>query len=116
MIVDQQIRLVSEDDEQHGHSSIAIAPEETELKPPSMYQVVLFNDDYTPMEFVVEILQVFFNLNKEAATKVMLSVHTAGKGICGTYSRDIAETKVAQVNDHSRQHQHPLMCTLEQTD
>ena len=95
---------------------LAVQEARPKMKKPPMYQVVLLNDDYTPMEFVVEILQVFFNLNKEAATKVMLSVHTAGKCICGTYSRDIAETKVAQVNDHSRQHQHPLMCTLEQTD
>ena len=95
---------------------LAVQEARPKMKRPPMYQVVLLNDDYTPMEFVVEILQVFFNLNREAATKVMLSVHTAGKGICGTYSRDIAETKVAQVNDHSRQHQHPLMCTLELSD
>ncbi len=86
------------------------------LKKPPMYQVVLLNDDYTPMDFVVEILERFFNLDREAATKIMLSVHTAGKGICGVYSRDIAETKVAQVNDYARQHQHPLLCTLERLD
>lgn len=101
---------------QDHEDDLAIQEARPKMKKPPMYQVVLLNDDYTPMEFVVEILQVFFNLNREAATKVMLSVHTAGKGICGIYSRDIAETKVAQVNDHSRQHQHPLMCSLEQTD
>jgi ATP-dependent Clp protease adaptor protein ClpS len=101
---------------QDHEDDLAVQEARPKMKKPPMYQVVLLNDDYTPMEFVVEILQVFFNLNREAATKVMLSVHTAGKGICGIYSRDIAETKVAQVNDHSRQHQHPLMCSLEQTD
>lgn len=86
------------------------------LKKPPMFKVVLLNDDYTPMEFVVEILQIFFGLNKEAATRIMLAVHTQGKGICGVYSRDVAETKVAQVNDYSRQHQHPLLCTMEEAE
>jgi ATP-dependent Clp protease adaptor protein ClpS len=83
------------------------------LKRPPMYKVVLINDDYTPMEFVVHILQAFFGLDRETATHIMLNVHTKGKGVCGVYPRDIAETKVAQVNDYSRQNQHPLLCTLE---
>lgn len=87
-----------------------------QLKKPSMYQVVLLNDDYTPMEFVVEVIQIFFGLDKEAATRIMLAVHQSGKGVCGVYPKDIAETKVAQVNDHSRQHQHPLLCTLEEVE
>ena len=116
MITDQQIRLVSEDEEQHGHSSIAIAPEETELKPPSMYQVVLFNDDYTPMDFVVFVLQRFFSMDGEKANQVMLEVHTKGKGVCGVYPFDIAETKVAMVKQFVEQNEHPLMCDLQKVD
>ena len=95
---------------------LAIQEVHSKIQKPPMYQVILLNDDYTPMEFVIKILQIFFNLNYETAQKIMLNVHTTGKGICGTYSRDIAETKVAQVNNHSHQHQHPLMCTLELSD
>ncbi|RYV01699.1 ATP-dependent Clp protease adapter ClpS [Shewanella sp. OPT22] len=85
----------------------------TELSPPSMYQVVLNNDDYTPMDFVVEVLEVFFNKNEQQATDIMLTIHHQGKGICGTYPFDIAETKVIQVNQFSRDNEHPLLCTLE---
>ncbi|MBM7073600.1 ATP-dependent Clp protease adapter ClpS [Shewanella sp. 202IG2-18] len=85
----------------------------TELSTPSMYQVVLNNDDYTPMDFVVEVLEVFFNKNEQQATDIMLTIHHQGKGICGTYPFDIAETKVIQVNQFSRDNQHPLLCTLE---
>ena len=84
------------------------------LKPPPLYKVVLLNDDYTPMEFVVEVLETFFGMNREKATQIMLHVHTRGKGVCGVYTRDIAETKVALVNDFSREHQHPLLCTMEE--
>ena len=84
------------------------------LKPPRMYKVILLNDDYTPMEFVVHILELFFGMNRDKATKIMLHVHTRGKGVCGVYTRDIAETKVAQVTDYSREHQHPLFCTMEE--
>ncbi|MGF1528030.1 MAG: ATP-dependent Clp protease adapter ClpS [Candidatus Competibacterales bacterium] len=84
------------------------------LKRPRMYKVVLLNDDYTPMEFVVHVLEQFFGMNREKATQVMLHVHTRGKGVCGVYTYEIAETKVAQVNDFSREHQHPLMCTMEE--
>jgi ATP-dependent Clp protease adaptor protein ClpS len=83
------------------------------LKRPRMFKVVLLNDDYTPMEFVVQVLEQFFGMNREKATQIMLHVHTRGKGVCGVYTHDIAETKVAQVNDYSRSHQHPLLCTME---
>lgn len=83
------------------------------LKKPPLYNVVLLNDDYTPMEFVVHVLEHFFSLDRENAVRVMLHVHTQGKGVCGTYSREIAETKVAQVNEYSRENQHPLLCTME---
>ena len=84
------------------------------LKRPQMYKVILLNDDYTPMEFVVHVLEHFFAMSREKATQIMLHVHTRGKGVCGVYTYDIAETKVAQVNDFSREHQHPLMCTMEE--
>jgi ATP-dependent Clp protease adaptor protein ClpS len=84
-----------------------------EIARPPMYQVVLLNDDYTPMDFVVSVLQSFFAMNREKATQVMLHVHTRGKGICGVFTREVAETKVTQVNEFSRKHHHPLLCTLE---
>lgn len=83
------------------------------LKQPKKYKVVLLNDDYTPMEFVVDVLKHFFHFNEELAMQVMLQVHIVGKGICGVFTRDIAETKVAMVNDYSRANQHPLLCTME---
>ena len=97
------------------HQDVGIAVQETKpkLKRPPLYKVVLNNDDYTPMEFVVQILEGFFNMNVEDATRIMLDVHKRGKGVCGSFSREIAETKVAQVNNYSRENQHPLLCTLE---
>jgi len=81
-----------------------------------LFRVVLMNDDFTPMEFVVHILEQFFAMNREKATQVMLAVHTQGKGVCGVYTKDIAETKAALVNDYSRENQHPLMCEVEELD
>ena len=78
-----------------------------------LYSVLLLNDDYTPMEFVVDVLERFFRLDRNAATRVMLEVHTRGKGVCGTYTFEIAETKVAQVSNYAREHQHPLLCTMD---
>lgn len=82
-------------------------------KKPSMYKVLLLNDDYTPMQFVVTVLEKFFNKSHEEATEIMLSIHWEGVGICGVFTFEIAETKVAQVVDYARKHQHPLQCTLE---
>lgn len=82
-------------------------------KKPSMYRVLLLNDDYTPMEFVVHVLERFFNKSREAATEIMLHVHHRGVGVCGIYTYEIAETKVSQVIDFARRHQHPLQCTME---
>lgn len=84
-----------------------------ETKKPSLYKVLLLNDDYTPMEFVVHVLERFFNKGREEATRIMLHVHQKGVGICGVYTYEVAETKVTQVMDFSRQHQHPLQCTME---
>ena len=87
--------------------------ERPELKKPPLYKVVLINDDYTPMDFVVDILRVFFGMNVVKATQVMLKVHTEGKGVCGVFSKDVAETKAAQVNDYSRECEQPLLCSVE---
>ena len=97
----------------HQDGEIAVQEARPKLKRPSLYRVILNNDDYTPMDFVVEILESFFNINIETATRIMLDVHKSGKGICGIFSREIAETKVAQVNNYSRENQHPLLCTME---
>ena len=94
--------------------SLAVEEAKPKLKPPKKYKVVLLNDDYTPMEFVVQILTSFFGMNQELATKIMLTVHTKGKAVCGEYDYEIAETKVEQVNNYSRKHQHPLLCTMEE--
>ena len=83
------------------------------LKPPPHYKVVLINDDYTPMEFVVEVLEIVFHLGREKSTQIMLSVHTRGKGICGVFPREIAETRVAQVTQYAQEHEHPLKCEME---
>jgi ATP-dependent Clp protease adaptor protein ClpS len=85
------------------------------LKRPPLYRVILLNDDYTPMEFVVQILEKVFSLDRSTATRIMLEVHTKGKGVCGVYTYEIAETKVAQVTGLAQQHQHPLLCTMEET-
>lgn len=85
-------------------------------KKPSMYRVLLLNDDYTPMEFVVFVLEQFFNKNREQATRIMLHVHQKGVGVCGVYTFEVAETKVAQVMDLARRNEHPLQCTMEKED
>lgn len=93
--------------------SLAVEEAKPKLKRPPLYQVVLLNDDYTPMEFVVHVLEHFFAMPRDKAIRVMLQVHTQGKGICGVFAREIAETKVALVNAYARQNQHPLLCTME---
>jgi ATP-dependent Clp protease adaptor protein ClpS len=111
--------ICSSDDElprQGSGFGTVMLPEETKLKPPPMYRVVLLNDDYTPMEFVVYVLQKFFGMDVETATRVMLKVHTEGKGVCGVYPREIAETKAVQVNEHARAAEHPLLCDIEVDD
>ena len=84
------------------------------LKKPPLYKVILLNDDFTPMDFVINLLMQFFAMSTEKATQVMLQIHTQGVGVCGTYSKDVAETKVYIVNEYSRQHQHPLLCSMEE--
>ena len=96
-----------------GSGAAVITRTRTQTKRPNMYRVLLLNDDYTPMEFVISILQTFFNKNPEEATQIMLHVHHNGVGECGVYTYEIAETKVAQVMDHARKNQHPLQCIME---
>ncbi|MBV2122991.1 MAG: ATP-dependent Clp protease adapter ClpS [gamma proteobacterium symbiont of Stewartia floridana] len=104
------------DREQISHDDgLALEEASPKLKRPPLYKVIILNDDYTPMEFVVQVLETFFNMDREKATRVMLHVHTRGVGVCGVFTKDIAETKVSQVNDYSRSNQHPLMCTMEET-
>jgi ATP-dependent Clp protease adaptor protein ClpS len=98
--------------EQHGG---LLEAERTKQKPPPLYKVLLLNDDYTPMDFVVVVLQTVFGMTREKATRVMLQVHREGMGVCGTYTREIAAAKVEQVIDLARRHQHPLQCTMEET-
>lgn len=93
---------------------LVVEPAKPELRQPPLYKVILLNDDYTPMDFVVRILEHFFGMSREKATQVMLHVHTRGRGVCGVFTHEVAETKVAQVNEFSRRHQHPLLCTMEE--
>lgn len=102
-----------DDVKQGGGGSLLLEESKPQVKRPPMYKVVLLNDDYTPMDFVVHILEGFFGMDRHSATRIMLNVHTQGKGICGTYTREVAETKVNQVNEYSRKHKHPLLCTME---
>ena len=105
---------MSNPNKQDQDSGLVAQEARPKLKRPPLYQVVLLNDDYTPMDFVVLVLETFFQMGREKATQIMLHVHTRGKGVCGVFTRDIAETKVAQVNDYSRHHQHPLLCAMEE--
>ena len=107
---------LSEDDnkDDDGESGTGIITKtRTKTKKPSLYKVLLLNDDYTPMEFVVYVLERFFNKGSEDATRIMLHVHNKGVGVCGVFTYEVAETKVAQVMSFARQHQHPLQCTME---
>jgi ATP-dependent Clp protease adaptor protein ClpS len=112
---DLSLTVNSQDsDKDHLHDrDVVVQEEKPKLKKPALYRVVLLNDDYTPMEFVIDILMMFFSMNQEKSTQVMLAVHTQGKGVCGTYSRDVADTKAAQVNQFARDNKHPLLCEVE---
>ena len=93
---------------------VAVQPAKPKLKRPPLYKVILLNDDFTPMAFVIDILMHFFGMPEDLATRVMLQIHTQGVGVCGTYAKDVAETKVCIVNEYSREHQHPLLCSMEE--
>jgi ATP-dependent Clp protease adaptor protein ClpS len=112
------VTAVGGDEEQaigQGGLNLVVEEAQPQVRKPPLYQVVLLNDDYTPMEFVVDVLERIFSLDRTRATRVMLEVHTRGKGVCGVFTFEIAETKVAQVMTYARQHQHPLLCTMEET-
>ncbi len=100
-------------DGDEGIATGVVVKARPKTKRPSMYKVLMLNDDYTPMEFVVHVLERFFGKSREEATRIMLNVHRRGVGLCGVYTYEVAETKVTQVMDFARQHQHPLQCTLE---
>jgi ATP-dependent Clp protease adaptor protein ClpS len=108
-------RMQGDDDRANGpgRGTAVITRTKTKTKKPSLYRVLILNDDYTPMEFVVHVLERFFQKDREAATRIMLHVHNHGVGECGVYTYEVAETKVTQVMDFARQHQHPLQCVME---
>ena len=105
---------MSDKTDNHFEDDLAVQEAKPKLKRPPLYKVILINDDYTPMDFVVHVLESFFSIDRENATRIMLDVHNHGKGVCGIFTHEIAETKVTLVNEYSRENQHPLLCTLEQ--
>ena len=104
-----------QDQEDQG-TSVAVATIEPKLKKPPLYRVIIFNDDYTPMEFVVYVLQTFFGIDRDKATQIMLAIHTHRKGVCGIFTKEVAETKSAQVNNFARENEHPLISEIEPVD
>ena len=111
--------VASADDDDTGQerdSGTAVLENKPELKRPPLYKVIILNDDYTPMEFVVHVLETFFSLGREKATQLMLAVHTQGSAVAGIFPRDLAETKSEQVNQYAQEHQHPLKSTVEMSD
>jgi ATP-dependent Clp protease adaptor protein ClpS len=105
---------MSIDHNSNNDDGLVVQEQRPKLKQPPMFKVILLNDDYTPMEFVVYVLETFFKMDRDQATRVMLNVHTKGKGVCGVYTRDVSETKVSQVNEYARTNNHPLMCDMEE--
>ncbi len=105
---------MKENSQNNRDDGLALEEAKPKLKRPPLYKVLVLNDDYTPMEFVVYVLEVFFGMSHDKATQIMLHVHTRGVGVCGVYTRDIAETKVAQVTQCAQENQHPLKCTMEE--
>lgn len=110
----KNITMSGTDKENDLDDTVLLEPARPKLKKPPMYKVILLNDDFTPMEFVVHVLEAIFGHNRENATRIMLNVHKSGKGVCGIYTKDVAETKVTQVNSYSQENQHPLLCDLEE--
>ena len=106
---------MSGDFDQDGEQGVALETR-TKTKRPPLYKVLLLNDDYTPMEFVIYVLQTFFSYDKEKATQIMLAVHTKGKGVCGIYTKEVAETKSNQINNFAKQNEHPLVSDIEPID
>ena len=107
------IKLNNKSEDYESNSSSLVELEEPKLKKPSLYRVILLNDDYTPMEFVIYVLQTFFSYDKEKATQIMLAVHTKGKGVCGIFPKEIAEMKSHEINEMAKAHEHPLISEIE---
>ena len=105
---------MSTDQNFENDDELVVEEQRPKLKQPPMFKVLLLNDDYTPMEFVIYVLETFFKMDRKQATRVMLNVHTKGKVVCGIYTRDVSETKVSQVNEYARTNNHPLMCDMEE--
>ena len=110
----KNITLSDEKPDEDNDDTVLLEPSKPKLKKPPMYKVILINDDFTTMEFVVHVLEAIFGHNRENATRIMLNVHKSGKGVCGIYTKDVAETKVTQVNSYSRENKHPLLCDIEE--
>ena len=110
------IKLNKKSEEYDSNTSALVELEEPKLKNPSLYRVILLNDDFTPMEFVIYVLQTFFGYDKEKSTQIMLAVHTKGKGVCGIYTKEVAETKSNQINNFAKQNEHPLVSDIEPID
>lgn len=105
---------MSSDQDWHSDNQLAVTPSKPDLKQPPKYRVLMLNDDYTPMDFVVEVLESLFSMGREGATRTMLQVHTEGQAPCGIFTYEIAEAKVEQANSYAQQHGHPLQCTMEE--
>jgi ATP-dependent Clp protease adaptor protein ClpS len=104
---------MTDKDQKNQLGADILEQQETEFQEPKMYKVMLLNDDYTPMDFVIEVLQKFFDMDEQKATQIMLHVHTRGQGLCGIFTHEVAETKTALVNEYARDHEHPLLCVSE---
>ncbi|PID43485.1 MAG: ATP-dependent Clp protease adapter ClpS [Proteobacteria bacterium] len=117
---DKNLLILNQEGHENGEPDFdqgVVAPQKKpKTKKPSLFNVILLNDDFTPMDFVVEVLMKFFGMNEEMATQVMLVVHTRGRAVCGIFTRDIAETKAALVNQYSSDCEHPLLCEIERAD
>ncbi len=111
-----RIFLGPDKDLDEGGISIAVATAKPKIKKPPLYRVIIFNDDYTPMEFVVFVLQNIFGIDRDKATQIMLAIHTQGRGVCGIFTKEVAETKSAQVNNLARENEHPLVSEIEPVD
>ena len=111
-----KITLGPQEDQEDEGTSVAVATVKPKLKKPPLYRVIIFNDDYTPMEFVVYVLQTFFGIDRDKATQIMLAIHTRGKGVCGIFTKEVAETKAARVNNFARTNEHPLISEIEPVD
>ncbi|MFC3195455.1 ATP-dependent Clp protease adapter ClpS [Marinicella sediminis] len=104
---------MTDKDQKNQFGADILEQQETQFQEPKMYKVMLLNDDYTPMDFVIEVLQKFFDMDEQKATQIMLHVHTRGQGLCGIFTHEVAETKTALVNEYARDNEHPLLCVTE---